>query len=151
MSRYHQGKFTAKNPQKYAGDANNIVFRSSWEFSFMRWADATPSVLRWSSEELQIPYYLDTDRKWHRYFPDFLLTINQSSGIQTLLVEIKPHSQTKHPQTKKYASKRRMIKESLEYAKNQAKWAAADTFCKAKNWKFVILTEQELYGKINAK
>jgi hypothetical protein len=30
---------------------------------------------------------------------------------------------------------------------NQAKWQAAEEYCKDKGWKFVIMTEKEIYGK----
>lgn len=145
MASYLQGRFTPKNPQKYIGNPNNIIFRSSWERMFMKWADTNPSVLKYSSEELQIPYFCPTDNKWHRYFPDFLVTIkDKEDKIQTWLVEIKPSDQTRHPSTKNYKSKRRMIKETIEYNKNQAKWAAATAYCANKKWKFIILTENEL-------
>ena len=115
----------------------------------MRWADSNPSVLTWASECLHIPYYLATDGKWHRYFPDFLLKIKSSDGTpKTWLVEIKPESQTRHPQTKRYGSSRRQLKESLEYAKNQAKWTAATIYCNDKGWKFMILTERDLFQKL---
>lgn len=97
---------------------------------------------------MHIPYYLVTDGKWHRYFPDFLLTSRQNGKDQTWLVEIKPLSQTRHPGTKRYASARRQLKEETEYVKNQSKWTAADAYCKAKGWRFVILTEKNLYPKL---
>ena len=40
--------------------------------------------------------------------------------------------------TKKY------VAEVFEYAKNQAKWEAAEDFCKDRKWQFQILTEKEL-------
>ena len=33
--KYHQGKYTIKNPQKYSGKGEP-TFRSSWEFTFMK-------------------------------------------------------------------------------------------------------------------
>lgn len=32
--KYYQGKYKPKNPEKYVGDINNIIFRSSWERNF---------------------------------------------------------------------------------------------------------------------
>ena len=40
--------------------------------------------------------------------------------------------------TKKY------IYEVTEYAKNQAKWSAAKEFCEDRNYKFMLITEDEL-------
>ena len=36
------------------------------------------------------------------------------------------------------------MKEVYEYAKNQAKWKAADEFCKDRLWEFKVMTEREL-------
>jgi len=147
MARYHQGKFIPRNPHKYVGDPSNIIYRSSWEFNFLQWADREENVLRYASEELHIPYYFQGDGKWHRYFPDFILHVKDKNGTQQVwMVEIKPQHQTQHPQTKRFRSKQRQLRETMEYAKNQAKWAAADTFCRNKGWRFMILTEKELYG-----
>jgi len=147
MGRYHQGKFIPKNPHKYVGDPSNIIYRSSWEFNFLQWADRDDHVLRYASEELHIPYFFEGDRRWHRYFPDFILHVKDKQDQQQVwMVEIKPEHQTRHPSTKRYTSPRRQLRETMEYAKNQAKWAAADAFCRNKGWRFMILTEKELYG-----
>jgi hypothetical protein len=47
------------------------------------------------------------------------------------------------PVKKKRVSKR-YLTEVATVAVNQAKWAAAETYCKERNWKFVKLTEKEL-------
>lgn len=148
MARYLQGKYTPKNPQKYVGDPKNIVFRSSWERHFLEQADMNPNVLNYASEEVSIPYYFPIDGKWHRYFPDFLMSVRERSGnVVTWMVEIKPESQTRHPSTTGRKTKRRMLKESTEYAKNQAKWAAADAYCQAKGFRFTVLTERDLFPR----
>ena len=36
------------------------------------------------------------------------------------------------------------IYEVYEYAKNQAKWKAAEEFCKDRLWEFKVLTEEDL-------
>ena len=69
----YSGKFTPKNPQKYIGDYNNIVYRSSWECKVMDWLDRNDNIISWASEELIIPYLSPADNKYHRYFPDFLV------------------------------------------------------------------------------
>ncbi len=146
MSRYFQGKYTPKNPQKYVGDPSNIVFRSSWERHFLEWADTNSKVLNYSSEELHIPYFFVPDGRWHRYFPDFILTVRgKDDKTSVWMVEIKPFAQTQHPRTKAYKNQKRLLKESLEYEKNQSKWAAANIFCNGKGWKFMVLTEKNLF------
>jgi hypothetical protein len=41
-------------------------------------------------------------------------------------------------QTKKY------LNEAFEYAKNQAKWKAAEDYCADRMWEFKVMTEKEL-------
>ena len=56
----------------------------------MRYCDHTESVIRWSSEEVIIPYRSPIDGKRHRYFPDFWLRILGADGqIKETLIEIK--------------------------------------------------------------
>ena len=50
-SKYNQGKFRPRNPQKYGGDVSNIVYRSSYELKFMQYCDLTESVNSLKSEE----------------------------------------------------------------------------------------------------
>ena len=51
----YQGKFTPRFPRKYKGDPTNIIYRSSWEYKFMVWADTSTSVQEWAREEIAIP------------------------------------------------------------------------------------------------
>lgn len=142
-----QGKFKPQNPEKYAGDANNIVYRSSWELRFMSHLDKNSGVIRWASEEFCIPYFDPTTRKVRRYFPDFIVTVKDKNGeIRTTVFEIKPKAQTAPPNAAKIKSRNRLIKETATWGVNQAKWKAAQEFCADKNWKFQILTEDEIYG-----
>ena len=126
------------------GDPTNIIYRSSWEFKFMKWCDTSMNVLSYSSEETVIPYRCATDNRLHRYFVDFRIQIkNRNDEIKTYLVEVKPLGQTippKYPgrQTKRY------ITESLAFIKNQSKWKYAEEYCKDRGWIFMIITEREL-------
>jgi hypothetical protein len=142
-NKTYKGWFKPKNPQKYKGDPNNIVFRSSWENRVMKWLDEHPQVIWWGSEELHIPYISPVDNKKHRYFPDFIAKIKQKDGkVMTYLIEVKPEKQTKMPtQTRKT---KRFIQEAATYAVNQEKWRAADIFCQEHGWKFLIMTEKDL-------
>jgi hypothetical protein len=60
-SKWHQGKFHPQNPNKYLGDPNNIVYRSSWELHFLQWCDRNDNVLEYASEEFSIPYVSPVD------------------------------------------------------------------------------------------
>jgi hypothetical protein len=41
----YKGRFVPKNPKKYAGDANNIIWRSTWEQRVMKYLDESDSVI----------------------------------------------------------------------------------------------------------
>ena len=140
----YKGKYKPSYPKKYKGDPTNIVYRSLWERKFMVYCDNNPSVIEWQSEEFCIPYRSPIDNKVHRYFPDFFIKYKDVSGkIKSSLIEIKPMRQCSPPpkpkrQTKKY------LNEAYEYAKNQAKWRAAQDYCAARRWEFKVMTEKEL-------
>jgi hypothetical protein len=137
--RYYQGTYRPKFPRKYKGNPHNITYRSSWEYKFMLWCDTTPSIQEWSSEECVIPYKSPVDNKYHRYFVDFYMKINNKK----YLVEVKPFKQTKEPKTQKRMTKK-YINEVVTWSVNQAKWKAATEFCLDRQWEFKIITEKEL-------
>jgi hypothetical protein len=140
----YSGKFTPKNPQKYIGDYNNIVYRSSWECKVMDWLDRNDNIISWASEELIIPYLSPADNKYHRYFPDFLVKAKTRDGkFKTILIEVKPKRQTLPPEPKKRVTKQ-YINEVVTYGVNQAKWKAAQEFCLDRGWEFKVMTEEHL-------
>ena len=51
----YSGRYRVKNPKKYKGDPNMVIYRSLKEKHF-KWCDDNPKVKRWSSEETVIPY-----------------------------------------------------------------------------------------------
>ncbi len=140
----YQGKFRPRNYQKYKGDPTNIIYRSRWELKFMKWCDNNTNILQWASEEFFIPYRSPLDNKWHRYFPDFYMKVKESNGsVKQYVIEVKPLRQTVRPKTPKRKTKG-YIYETLEYAKNQAKWKAAKEYCKDRRYEFKVVTEKEL-------
>lgn len=146
MARFYQGRFTPRHPEKYRGNTENIIYRSSWEFTFLTWLDQNPNVFWYASEELCLPYYFQGDSKWHRYYPDFIVELQTKTETRQIwMVEIKPYRQTLAPGRKRFTNPRTQLKETLNYAKNQAKWQAAQAFCSNKGWKFVVITEKTLY------
>lgn len=141
---YHKRKYTPTHPEKYEGDPTDIVMRSSWETKFAVWCDHNSSVLSWSSETTIVPYICPTDNRRHRYFVDFKVTIkDKNQNIKTYLVEIKPESQIRPPIPPKKKTKR-YIAEVMTWGKNEAKWKAAEEFCKQRNYEFIKLTERDL-------
>lgn len=143
-----QGRFVPRNPAKYLGNPSNIVYRSSWERSFLHWCDITRQVARWSSEELVIPYRSPIDGKTHRYFVDFVVWMSTPNGIQKYAVEIKPKSECVPPKPpKKKSMNESYIRRLQTYEVNQAKWKHAQAWCEAHDFKFIVLTENELCKK----
>ena len=145
----YKGKFKPKNRDKYKGNPTNIIYRSLWERRFMVYCDSNNSVVKWSSEEIFIPYRSPFDRKIHKYYPDFWVKIKKHDGtIETSIIEVKPKSQTIPPKdTSRKRKSGRFLLEMKRYGINEAKWIAANTYCKYKNWKFKIITEDQLLAK----
>jgi hypothetical protein len=139
----NKGRFKPKNPQKYRGDANNIIYRSTWEIKVMNYLDENPNVIWWGSEELPIPYLSPVDKKKHRYFPDFIAKMRKADGtVMTYIIEVKPEKQTQPPTQKRKT--KTYLQEVITYEINKAKWYAAEEFCKDHGWQFQILTEKHL-------
>ena len=135
----YSGRFIPKNPRKYMGDHNNIIYRSSWECKVMDWLDRNPEIIQWGSEELIIPYKSPVDGRFHRYFPDFIVKTKKG----TMIIEVKPEAQTKPPKQKKRITKQ-YIQEVATDGINQAKWQAATEYCLDRGWSFKIITESHL-------
>ena len=140
----YKGKYYPSYPRKYKGDPTNIIYRSLWERKFMVYWDKNDKILELGSEEIALPYRSPVDNKVHRYFPDFYIKVQENTGkIKRYLIEVKPHKQTQKPKKPKRQTKN-YLREVYEYAKNQAKWKAADEFCKDRLWEFKVMTENEL-------
>lgn len=143
----YKTKFIPKNTTKYIGDHEKIICRSLWERKFCKFLDENVNVIRWSFETLKIPYISPIDNKQHIYLPDFIVEKKNKFGeIETLVVEIKPYKQTQQPKHKKNKSKKSILTENINYSINISKWEAAKLFCEKHSWKFVILTEKELFN-----
>ena len=140
MAKSYKGLYRPTTPKKYAGNTKQIVYRSLLERRFMRYCDLNQDILYWASEELPVRYYNPLDKKYHRYFPDFIVkTVNNDK----YMIEIKPSRQVAKPKPPKKKTKSYM-RESFEYIKNQAKWQAAKSYCDDKGMKFKLITEKDL-------
>jgi hypothetical protein len=143
---YIQNFFNPVNPQKYIGDIRNIVYRSSYELKAFHWCDLQPDILSWSSESIQIKYFDPTTKKIRRYFPDLFVEIKEQSGeIKKYILEIKPKRQTMPPKPSPRKRSKTYITETKTYAKNLAKWEAAQRFCIDHGFIFKLVTEKELW------
>ena len=140
MKKSFKGIYKPTNPKKYVGNPNNIVYRSLLERKFMVYCDNNTGIINWASEELPIRYYNPIDKKYHRYFPDFVVKMSTNKKY---MIEIKPSRQVSKPKPPKKKTKSYM-RESFEYIKNQAKWQAAQSYCEDNGLEFKLITEKDL-------
>ena len=82
--QFKQGLFQLRNPDVYIGDPSKVVYRSSYEYKFFKWIDTlacieNSPILAWGSEELKIPYFLETDGKMHNYYPDIIMKVRDAN------------------------------------------------------------------------
>ena len=141
----YKGRYTPRNPKKYRGNHNNIVYRSLWELKFMKYCDRSASILEWGSEEIIIPYISPWDNRVHRYFPAFYIKVRQADGkVKKMIIEVKPKKQCKPPPTTPKRKTQRWLNEVKTWGVNEAKWKAAVPWCEDKGMEFKILTEDDL-------
>jgi hypothetical protein len=134
-----KGRFIPKNPAKYLGNPERIIFRSGWELRLFRWLDSTPAVLQWASEEFSIPYLHPFDGKIHQYYPDALVIYKDKYGnLQKEIVEVKPYKET-------VLTPRATDRDKLALAVNMAKWKFAADFAATQGLKFRVITEKSMF------
>ena len=140
----YKGKYKVRAPYKYKGNPTKVIYRSLWELKFMRYCDSNINILEWGSEEMYVWYRSPVDNRPHRYFPDFYIKAKESNGqIKKYIIEVKPKKQTAPPAKPKRQTKG-YLREAFEYARNQAKWKAANEWCIDRGFEFKVLTEKEL-------
>ncbi len=143
MKNLVQGVFRPKNPKKYVGNVNNIVYRSSWERMIFQWVDNTPAIMEWASEEIVIPYFNPIDNAMHRYFPDLWFRQVYKDQVRECVVEIKPIAHSIRPVFTK--GQRRKTQEQMlaRYIQNCVKWSAAKHYCISRGWEFYLVCNVE--------
>ena len=140
----YKGKYKVRAPYKYKGNPTKVIYRSLWELKFMTYCDTNINILEWGSEEVYMWYRSPIDNRAHRYFPDFYIKVREKDGtIKKYIIEVKPQRQTKPPAKPKRQTKG-YLREAFEYAKNQAKWKAANEWCLDRGFEFKVITEKEL-------
>ena len=138
MSKFHQGKYTVINEEKYAGKGSP-TFRSSWELTFMKFCDENPNVVSWASEPVQIQYLHPITGKLTVYVPDFIIVYLDRTGRQLAeLIEIKPTNQS----DPMFARTRG---QQAQTAINFAKWEAAQKWAKKRGMRFRVINESDIY------
>ncbi len=138
MSKFHQGKYTVINEEKYAGKGSP-TFRSSWELTFMKFCDDNPNVISWASEPVKIPYLNPIKGTLTVYVPDFIIVYLDKNGRQLAeLIEIKPLNQSDPAFAKTRG-------QQAQTAVNFAKWDAAQKWAKKRGMKFRVINESDIY------
>jgi len=138
-TKFARGKFIMTQPEKYVG-TKIPTYRSSWEWSFMRFCDTNNSVQKWASEAVNIPFRDPLTGRQTIYVPDFFIQyVDKNNKMNVELIEIKPASQTilERVGKNKY--------NQAQFVKNQAKWQAATIWCKQQGIKFRIVNENDLF------
>ncbi len=132
---YHQGVIDPKTLTKYANECKDepVIYRSSLELQFVNYVENNPSVVKWASEPMKIPYFSRLDNKQQNYYPDYVL---ENKDGHKVIVEVKPYGQTKKPKPTDSA----WLKQA--WVKNCDKWAAAKAFADKHDMKFIIVTEK---------
>jgi len=139
MTRFAQGKYQIKNPEKYVGNGSPR-YRSSWELSFMQMCDTHPSIIKWASEAISIPYRCPITGKPTIYIPDFFIQYADKNGkLNSEIIEVKPRNQTVKEQVGRSKTNQ------IEYARNVVKWRAAQSWCSSKGLVFRIVNESDIY------
>lgn len=138
MSKFAQGYYVPRNPEKYVG-TGKIRYRSSWELVFCQFCDNNPKVLQWASESIQIPYRNPLTGKQTIYVPDFLVVYENKGQTITELVEIKPKAQTM------ITEKTRSARDKAAIIVNTYKWQAATAWCKRMGITFRVINEDQIF------
>ena len=73
-SRYQQGYIDPSSCKKiFEGmEKEKIIYRSSYERTFIYWLENNKNVKGWGSECIKIPY-MYIDGQWHSYYPDYFV------------------------------------------------------------------------------
>jgi hypothetical protein len=145
MTKFAQGIYKVKNPEKYIG-SKAPRYRSSWEVTFCQFCDNNPSIQEWASEPLKIPYRDPLTGKQTIYVPDFLIVyVDKNMNKHVELIEIKPAKQTLREKVGKNPY------DQAQYVKNFAKWDVARSWCKQRGIVFRVITEHDIFYQGNKR
>lgn len=154
-NRYLQGYYKPKHPEKYMGDINNIIYRSSLELKVLTWLDSNKNIIKYASEEFWIPYEHPYDKRPNglpriaRYFPDFFVQgLDKNGKTKHIVIEVKPESQVLKPQKTPRKKEKTFLNEEATWNINMAKWDAATKYCLERGFEFKVLTDKDIKGKL---
>lgn len=161
MTNFSQGKYYVKNKAKCLNKSGIIEYKSSYEAKFCHELDVKrKNVVSWSYETLTVTYKSPIDKKLHRYYIDFIFDVRQHDGsIQKFLVEIKPSHEkeeielfeSKGITPKKHGNMKAesWLFKQRAFLVNVEKWRSAKRYAEAKGYTFLVVTEKDLFGKLN--
>lgn len=148
---WKKGVFNVSESKKYvASDSGECVYRSSYEWRFMKWCENNPNVKNWTSEPFSVPYLdLSNPNKTRNYWIDFVVWMNDGS---CLWVEVKPFTQVQaannfgkqYREYEKSQDKLAFANYHKTEAMNYSKWTHAEKYARDKNAKFMVITERFL-------
>jgi hypothetical protein len=106
----------------------------------MKFCDTHPSIQKWASEAISIPYRCPLTGRQTIYIPDFFIQyVDKVGKVHTELIEVKPQNQTVYEKVGKNRNNQ------IQYAKNIAKWRAAQAWCKQQGITFRVVNEQDIF------
>ena len=111
--------------------------------------DDNVNVIKWASEEIAIPYRKPifngrNETKNARYYPDLYVEYYNTQGhIVREMIEIKPLKQIVPSKARKTSNR---IHEDSVYIVNRHKWEAAEAWCRARDIRFRLMTEKDLFN-----
>lgn len=150
---WKQGIYDVSNSNKFVFGESKAqpIYRSSYEWLFMKWCELTDDVVKWGSEPFCIPYADPTanKHKMRNYWIDF--TVIVANGAKWY-IEVKPSKKVDEVNKFKriYESFRTspqkiaFAKEHSEAAINYSKWMHAMEAAKKQGAIFKIVTEKTL-------
>jgi hypothetical protein len=143
---YKQGRYEVINKEKYCGTSSIIRYLSSYELQTFKYLDRTPSIIKWSAEQVIVPYYNPLKQRQARYIVDLYIKYRNKYGeIIEELVEVKSSHET-IPPTKGKKKKSTYETQMATWITNQAKWTAAQQYANERGWRFRILTENSIFS-----
>jgi hypothetical protein len=143
--RFHQGYFRPMNPEKYIGK-DVPIYRSGIECKFFRFCDGNPNVLKWSSENVKIPYWDEVTCKQRTYYVDNFVKIREGNIVKSYLVELKDYKETRKPDPGSKKKKGSLLFEQFRWVTNNCKWRSAVAFAKNHKCEFLLLAHTEKQG-----
>jgi len=146
---FKQGIFKPVNKTKCV-NKTYPEYRSGLERSLMIILDKHENVLEWGSENYIIPYKHPIKSakagkpEYARYFVDFYLKMKIGNDVKQFLIEVKPERQCSAPKNHGNKKQSTLVYENMMWVINQAKWEAAEKYCKSKGMKFLIVNEKNI-------